>query len=122
MYSCLSPSGRTSSRRLRTCDVCRNWRRTDAALFGVVEYYSEAEAASRMEPADAVAHVDAVVAARSTNRAVPRRKNDRLTLLECDGLASRLRSRPLLHKYELTATIVLDVAAQHASKLDRKDE
>jgi len=87
-----------------------------------VEDDAEAQALARAHSADAVAHGDAVGAARARHRPVAVREDDRLAALEDDDLAARLGPRPLLDEQNLAARVVRAPAREHARHLQRKGE
>ena len=78
-------------------------------------------ATTRAEPADAVAHVDAVGAARAFDGPVVDGKDHALALAERHDLGAGLHARPLLGEDELAAGEVGAGLGQEQGDLQRKD-
>ena len=71
--------------------------------------------------ADAVAHVDAVDAARALHRPVMHRKDHAFALAQRHDLHARLHARPLLGQHELAAGEVASRIGQQDRELQRED-
>src|SRR5579859_8114512 len=91
-------------------------------LFGIVKNDAETEAAARLQPADAVADIDPVMAARTAQRAPSRGEDNRLAALERDRLATRLGAWALLCQQELTSLEIRAAPAKHHRHLKRKED
>ena len=82
----------------------------------------ERVALPRAQPADPVAHVDAIAAARPLHRAVVDREGERIALPQRDDLGPALHPRALFGEDELAAGEILVRRRQQDRDLDRKDE
>jgi hypothetical protein len=87
-----------------------------------VEDEAEGLAVAGMEGADAVAHRDAVIAARTLGRAMVNREDDGFALAQGDDFTFRLGARPLLDQEELAAGEVVLRVAQQDRQLQREDQ
>src|SRR5215470_18683936 len=87
----------------------------------VVEDDPQRMAMAQAQAADAVAHVDAVGAARALHRPVMHGKDDALALAERDDLRARLHARPLLREDEFAAQEILARPRQQERNLQRED-
>ena len=72
--------------------------------------------------ADAVAHGDAIGAARALGRTMMHREDHRLALCERHHLRARLGAWPLLDQHEFTAGEILAGRAQQDGQLQRKHQ
>ena len=98
------------------------WTATAARLsLRVVEDDAERVAVAGAHAAHAVAHVDAVDAARALHRAVVHREDHRLALPQRHDLGARLHARALLGQHELAAGEIARPAGQQDRHLQRKD-
>src|SRR5438445_7609546 len=91
-----------------------------ASLLCIVKDDAQRVARAAVHAANAVAQIDAVVAARAFHRPVARRKNDRLPAIGEDHLRLGLRAGLLLDKDEFSAFPIAPLLANQEYHLQRK--
>src|SRR5579863_10473812 len=73
------------------------------SLLGVMEDHADRMPPAGTKPADAVAHIDTIGAARPPHRADMHSKGDAVTLAKRHDLGARLHARALFGQHELAA-------------------
>src|SRR5690348_57345 len=81
----------------------------------------ERKAAAPAHAADAMAHRDAVIAARPANRSVIDRENHRVAETERYDLSARLHPRPCFDQHEFASRELIAGSAEQYRRLYRKD-
>src|SRR5258707_4087544 len=95
-------------------------RRIPSHLLCVVEDDSQREPRAAVHTADAMAHINAVVASRAFHRPIARRKNNCLPAIRCYHLRLGLRPGLLFDQDKLSAFPIAALLPQQNNHLQRK--